>query len=55
MSDQTHGWGRRSKNNDGLGSRVRTVLGTRGQRSHATRPTPEHAHQLPRVQPPPVC
>jgi hypothetical protein len=50
----TSSWGRRTgRSKDRATGRVRAVLGTRGQRSHLTRPQPEDAHRMPRLQPPP--
>jgi hypothetical protein len=44
--------GQRTASDSGLTGRVRSALGTRGQRSHPARPQAD-AHRLFRLQPPP--
>jgi hypothetical protein len=48
----TLSWSRRTKGSEGGSDRSSTRVGTRGDRSHAGRPVPQHAHELPRLQPP---
>jgi hypothetical protein len=52
MSSDTASGPRSTSGQGAVTGRVRSVLGTRGQRSHPARPQPE-PHRLFRLQPPP--